>query len=294
MCKQPRLVHQILHSQAPPNANYSTKIPGDTCWPSETKWAALNRTVSGRLLQTTPVAAPCYAGSGYNAAECASVVANWTQSSFQADYPIGYIYPEYQSCDIPGGNTTTCSLGNSPVYAINASTPIDIVAGVQFAEVNNIRLVVKTTGHDILARYDPSTQFWVQRQRLTIIVSRSRGTGSLEIWLRYFRHGVKFQERYEPSNGFCNRVWDGPAISVRGGYSWEDAYSVAMENNVVVVGGGCPVSSADSLSQNWRLHPCLCVGRLTRYRMLVSLAVTSKVEVTLQQTTHTGWVQISF
>jgi len=118
-----------------------------------TKWEALNKTVSGRLLRTTPVAAPCYAGSNYNAAECASIVANWTESPFQADFPIGYIYPPYQSCDIPGGNTTTCSLGTSPVYAINASTTSDIIAGIRFAEANHIRLVVKTTGHDILARY---------------------------------------------------------------------------------------------------------------------------------------------
>ncbi|RDW79360.1 hypothetical protein BP6252_03998 [Coleophoma cylindrospora] len=195
-------------------------IPSDTCWPTATKWDILNKTVSGRLLQTTPVAAPCYAGPNYDAAECAAVVANWTESPFQADYPIGYIYPQTQSCDIPGGNTTTCSLGTSPVYAINATTTSDIIAGIEFARLNNIRLVVKTTGHDILAR--------------------STGFGSLEIWLRYFRHGVTFQQAYQPTDGSCECIWDGPVISVQGGYSWQDVYPIAIDNNVIVVGGGCP------------------------------------------------------
>jgi hypothetical protein len=114
--------------------------------------------VGGRLLRTTPVAAPCYQGSQYNAATCANVVANWADPSFQANYPIGYAYPHTQSCDIPGGNTTTCSIGDSPVYAIDALSESDVVAGVKFASNNNIRLVVKMTGHDLIARYASSPQ----------------------------------------------------------------------------------------------------------------------------------------
>ena len=130
----------------------SRQIPSDSCWPSASTWAALNATVGGKLIVTTPVAAPCYQGPQYNAATCANVVANWADAAFQANYPIGYSYPPTQSCDIPGGNTTTCSIGDSPVYAIKATSQDDVIAGVKFASRNNIRLVVKMTGHDLIAR----------------------------------------------------------------------------------------------------------------------------------------------
>jgi hypothetical protein len=39
-------------------------------------------------------------------------------------------------------------LGNYVDYAINVSGADDAVAGVQFAQKNNIRLVIKNTGHE--------------------------------------------------------------------------------------------------------------------------------------------------
>jgi hypothetical protein len=108
--------------------------------------------VGGKLIATTPVALPCYVGPHYNATACTAVEANWTDASFQANFPIGYSYPHTQSCDIPGGNTSTCSIGDSPVYAIEALTREDVIAGVKFAGKNNVRVVVKMTGHDLEGR----------------------------------------------------------------------------------------------------------------------------------------------
>jgi dolichyl-phosphate-mannose--protein O-mannosyl transferase len=39
-----------------------------------------------------------------------------------------------------------CLLGNLPAYVISASSAQDIVAGVKFAQANNIWLVVKNIG----------------------------------------------------------------------------------------------------------------------------------------------------
>ncbi|KAM0465689.1 hypothetical protein ACHAPV_001746 [Trichoderma viride] len=47
---------------------------------------------------------------------------------------------------------TPCTLGNYPVYVIMAKTQQDIKAGVDFARENNIRLVVRNTGHDFEGR----------------------------------------------------------------------------------------------------------------------------------------------
>lgn len=129
-----------------------------------------------------------------------------------------------QSCDLPGGNTTICGLGDSPVYAVNASTPEDVVAGVNFARERNLRLVVKMSGHDMLGR--------------------STGYGSLEIWMRHLRQGILFEEVYSPTKPYGQdqgSVWNGSAIEVSAGYDWSDVQAIAAANGVIVVGAGCPV-----------------------------------------------------
>ena len=146
---------------------------------------------------------------------------NWADSTFQSQFPIGYSYPHTQFCDIPGGNTTTCSLGDSPVYAINATHPADVTAGILFARLNNLRLSIKMTGHDLLGR--------------------STGFGSLEIWILNLRSGITFENKYQPTKACSNNYWTGSAIEVGGGYHWSDVYPVARANNAIVVGGGCPV-----------------------------------------------------
>jgi hypothetical protein len=69
--------------------------------------------------------------------------------------PLGYSYPYVSSC--PPINTTLalypmCELSTAPVYTINATGAADVAAGIQFAKKNNIRLVIKNTGHDMVAR----------------------------------------------------------------------------------------------------------------------------------------------
>ena len=53
-----------------------------------------------------------------------------------------------RSCDPFTPREQPCTLGNYVDYAINVSCAADALAGVQFAQKNNIRLVVKNTGHE--------------------------------------------------------------------------------------------------------------------------------------------------
>ncbi|KAJ9612185.1 hypothetical protein H2200_003782 [Cladophialophora chaetospira] len=208
-------------TQAAPSAYESCKCaPTDPCWPSASEWVAFNKTVSGRLIKTVPVAAPCYKGPYYNAAACADIEARWSDSVFQSQFPIGYSYPITQSCDIPGGNTTTCTVGQDPPYAINASSTAHVVAGIHYAADKNLRLAIKMTGHDL--------------------IGRSTGYGSLEIWIAHLRNGITFEKTYQPSTSCKANHWTGAAINVGGGYNWSAVYKVAQTNNVIVVGGGCP------------------------------------------------------
>lgn len=45
-----------------------------------------------------------------------------------------------------------CDLGNSPVYSIDATKSDHVAAGIKFAKENNVRLVIKNTGHDVRHR----------------------------------------------------------------------------------------------------------------------------------------------
>src|SRR6186713_2132839 len=128
------------------------QAPNDLCWPSASTWNKLNATVSGKLIKNIPPAASCYKGQYQDAAACALVSQQWTNSSFQSSNPIGYAYPLNPACPpvIEGQAPRTCSLGDSPVYTINATTPKDVAKGIVFAEKHNLRLVVRNTGHDLL------------------------------------------------------------------------------------------------------------------------------------------------
>ena len=53
-----------------------------------------------------------------------------------------------RSCDPFTPREQPCTLGNYVNYAINVSCAADALAGVQFAQKNNIRLVIKNTGHE--------------------------------------------------------------------------------------------------------------------------------------------------
>ncbi|KAK9422799.1 putative FAD-linked oxidoreductase-like protein 13 [Seiridium unicorne] len=196
--------------------------PEDPCWPSEAKWQSLNESVVGKLIQTHPIAESCYGGPAADASTCDYVTSMWTHQDFQTSNPIGRIYPWNISCApvnyTAGDNPTTCSLGINPRYVVNATTRSDILATLEFAKQHNIRLVTASTGHDLLGRSD--------------------GYGSLEVWLRYYRNGINFQQLYTSANQCSLSNWTGSAIEIDGAWQWKDVHPVAQANNVIVVGGG--------------------------------------------------------
>ncbi|KAJ5124977.1 FAD linked oxidase N-terminal [Penicillium bovifimosum] len=98
--------------------------------------------------------------------------------------------------------------------------PEEVAIGVKFARENNVRLVIRNTGHDILGK--------------------SEGYGSLQIWIKYIQKGISFQERYTPSDPCASNEWTGSAMTIAGGYVWKDVYDVAFKRKITVVGGGDP------------------------------------------------------
>jgi hypothetical protein len=127
--------------------------PGTRGWPSNAEWAALNRTVSGRLIKTVPPAASCHSNyPEYDPNTCAYVAAAWGNSTFHDADPVSMDQNNWtEDCCLPDPRAPCSGIGY-PVYIINATCAAHIKAGVDFARKKNVRLNVKSTGHDYLGR----------------------------------------------------------------------------------------------------------------------------------------------
>jgi FAD/FMN-containing dehydrogenase len=142
--------------------------------------------------------------------------------NFQIESPIGYPQPFDEIACAPVNATAgevpqgECTLGDAPVFTVNATSVEHIAAGIAFAEKHNIRIVLRDTGHDFLGR--------------------SSGFGSLQIWIRHLRTGIDFHETFtRPGSS-----WNGSAFTIGGGYEWIDVYEEAAKRDVIVVGGVSP------------------------------------------------------
>ncbi|RFU28033.1 hypothetical protein B7463_g8305, partial [Scytalidium lignicola] len=188
-------------------------FPGDACWPSTTAWSSLNRTVGGRLIATVPIGTPCH-DPAYNATECATLQSEWTLVQTHLDSSSSVMAPYFanQSCDPFTAESQSCLLGNYVRYAINVSTVDDVIAGVKFAERNNIRFVIRNTGHDFLGR--------------------STGAGALSVWTHYLKD-IEFLE-------WSDHHYQGSAVKVGAGVAGYEILEAASTKGLVVVGGECP------------------------------------------------------
>ena len=103
-----------------------------------------------------PVAKVCYPGSQQDLKACAVLETAVTNSTFVANDPIALDYPIDDSCPVvdfsAGAKPGNCTIGNYPIYTVDATKSNDVVAGVNFASKQNLRLVIRTTGHDLLGR----------------------------------------------------------------------------------------------------------------------------------------------
>ena len=129
-------------------------VPGQEGWPSDADWAGLNQQVQGRLTKPTPPAAPCHRElGGAGGGNCQSVRDGFGDSAWHARNPISNMWQNYNnySC-MPSGGECTLWTG-TPVYVIAARSAGDVKAAVDFARDKNIRLNIKSTGHDFLGRY---------------------------------------------------------------------------------------------------------------------------------------------
>ncbi|KAL4867229.1 hypothetical protein BDV12DRAFT_171744 [Aspergillus spectabilis] len=223
----------LLAATAVRAANSTCKpSPHDPTWPSFEEWGALNRSIDGALIRTSPAASSCYPGNPFGSSQnCTEVADNWSYAAYHAAWPESVDYSIYtnHSCLPPGVGgyvkTRGCTIGGLPQYIVNATTEEQIATALKWASERNIRIVVKGTGHDMNGR--------------------STGAYSLSIWthnLSHFRH-----EPHWPlpgGNGTAN-------VAIFGsGNTWGSAYTAVHAINRTVVGGEDATVGLGGLIQN--------------------------------------------
>lgn len=195
--------------------------PSHGRWPSEKAWKKLRKQLSSPdiLITTIPQASVCY-GPAKDDVKCEQLAKNWTNSYTHIDDPTEVLSPVYQglTCQPPSiYDSGSCTLGGYPAYVIKAKTVSDLQCGINFARNDDLRLVVKNTGHDF--------------------AGKSSGYGALSVWTHGFKD-ILFFDNYVDESGYR-----GPAIKAGAGVQAFELYKFANEHGVVAVAGegqGCP------------------------------------------------------
>ncbi|KAH8807209.1 hypothetical protein F5884DRAFT_730846 [Xylogone sp. PMI_703] len=228
-------------------------IPGDEGWPSPAAWDALNATVGGRLIATVPAAHVCHDPT-FSSAECASLAQQWDDPVALIPVPGEILSPwwQNQSCIPFTPESTPCKLGSYASYSINVTGVDDILQGLTFAKQNNIRLVIKNTGHDFYGK--------------------STGTGALALWTHNLKN-LELIPTYEAS------YYSGPALRLGAGVQGGDALDFAAANGYRVVVGDCPtVGVAGGYTQGGGHSPLMGVYGLGADNVLEWEVVTAAEE----------------
>ncbi|KAF8265098.1 hypothetical protein EI94DRAFT_1702711 [Lactarius quietus] len=182
--------------------------PGDPGYPTDSDWATLNDTIGGRLVTVVPSVEACR--------ELGCSKAQWVSGIFRQTIPGAmnaynweqHYTPPAELCLLNG---TTCAQGDVPLYAVNATTAQHIQAGVLFSQAHDLRVVIKSSGHDFLGR--------------------STAKNSLLLWTAYLKN-ITFTE-YCP---YC-AAYQGSAVTVGAGVGLGELYAAAEAQKKIFVGG---------------------------------------------------------
>ncbi len=191
--------------------------PGEAGWPSEDSWNRLRSNVGGRLTAVRSPLAACT--SAPSSAACAQVF-----KELKNPYYLGDEVGLTQTLGWVDAWTSRPS-----AYAVAARTTQDVVAAVNFARENNLRLVVKGGGHSYQGTSDSAD--------------------SLLIWTRRM-NAITLNDAFV-SAGCPGRVEPLKAVTIEPGAMWIQAYDAVMtKGGRYVQGGGCMTVGVAGLIQS--------------------------------------------
>ena len=180
--------------------------PGDAGWPSEEAWHSLGNVVGNRLIKLDDPLAACRENPDSQA--CQALLKEIRNPYFVSENPA--------LTETSGWLDAWTSLPST--YAIKVRTTDDVVAAVNFARENNLRLVVKGGGHSYQGT--------------------SESANSLMIWTREM-NAITMHDAFVPRGCDATHAPQ-PAVTVETGARWYPIYEeVTTRGGRYVQGGGC-------------------------------------------------------
>ena len=180
--------------------------PADPEWPSEASWDRLSQEIRGKLVKVQSPLAECMEAP--SSLSCTHIF-----KELKNPYYLGDEVGLTQSLGWVDAWTSRPS-----VYAVAAETTDDVVAAVNFARENNLRLVVKGGGHSYQGT--------------------SNAADSLLIWTRRM-NAITLHDGFVGA-GCAGRHPPQRAVTVEAGAIWGQVYdAVTTQGGRYVQGGGC-------------------------------------------------------
>lgn len=191
--------------------------PSDRGWPSAASWDRLNQAVGGHLIKVQPLLASCAEDPG--GAACRDVLRLLRNPYYVGD----------QAAGTQTAGWVDAWMSAPSAYAVAARTTADVVAGVNFARENRLRLVVKGGGHSYQGTSDAAD--------------------SLLIWTRAMNR-IELHDAFVPQ-GCEGKQAAQPAVTVEAGAVWMQTYdAVTTQAGRYVQGGGCATVGVAGLVQS--------------------------------------------
>ncbi len=206
-----------LQAWAQPGTRRSRVRPGDPGWPSEERWAQFGRQVEGRLVDVRSPLIACRSAAATPA--CAQLFKALKNPYFLGD--------EVALTQTLGWVDAWTSMPSA--RAVAARTTADVVAAVNFARDNNLRLVVKGGGHSYQGT--------------------SNAADSLLVWTRRM-NAVTLHDAFV-GEGCAASARPQRAVTVEAGALWGHVYdAVTTKTGGYVQGGGCMTVGVAGLVQS--------------------------------------------
>ncbi|KAL2112209.1 hypothetical protein VUR80DRAFT_8269 [Thermomyces stellatus] len=192
-------------------------VPGDTDWPAQESWARFNESLGGGLLQPAPAGAVCHPGQRtYDPEKCPAVAAGWADYDFHSSDPTSVQWNQFSNESCLPDERYPCDGSGYPAFVVNATEVEHVQLAVDFARDNDVRLIIKGTGHDY--------------------IGRSIAPNSLSIWTHHMK-GIEYHEgSFTPAG--CSESIEGNAVTAQAGVQMMDLYEYLHAYKETVVGGG--------------------------------------------------------
>ncbi|CAI6058136.1 unnamed protein product [Clonostachys chloroleuca] len=196
--------------------------PYEPCWPSDSRWQALNNSIHGNLVAVRPVGYECH-DPAFDKTACEEVTAMGRNSTWRAAHPGALQWQNWealpaanQTCYLESHRPLPCGQGRISLYSAMVESPEHIQNVVRFARRHNVRLVIKNSGHDFSGRSSTPQSLQISTNKMKTIT---------------------FFDNFMARNTHGAPVSYGSAVKIGAGVLLKDLYAAVGAKGLAVVGG---------------------------------------------------------